>query len=195
MLNKINILFADRREHRSERVTLKPQTSDDIDIYLKLWSNPEVTKLIAVMQNKSEEEMKKTFATMLGYFEKEFMFRYTIWHNETNSKIGSFGVNAINRVSSRVDIGFLLLPEYWNQGIISEIIEMMLKYLFGEIRLNKVCANTAEDNIACWKLLEKSGFRQEGILKEHNYRENEDKFYDDIRYGILRKEWEKGNNN
>ena len=110
MNNKIDNIFEERRKHNSGRVTLKPRTAEDFDVYYNLWTNDEVVKYIS-FQKKTEEELQKQFDNILGYVEKKFIFGYTIFCNDTNKKIGSFGIHAINKVSSRVDIGYLLLPE------------------------------------------------------------------------------------
>ena len=188
MQNKIDSIFEERREHSAERITLKPQTSEDFDIYYKLWTNEEVIKYIS-FPKKTEEELQKTFDTIFAYKDKGYFFKYIIFLKGTNEKIGNFGINAISKLSSRVDIGYLLLPEYWNKGIMSEIIEMMLNYLFNEIHLNKICASTFMENIASRKVLEKFGFKLEGVLKKHNYIEKTDKYNDDAKYGLLRREW------
>jgi len=137
MQNKIDSIFEEPRKHNSGRVTLKPQTTEDFDIYYKLWTNEQVIKYIS-FPKKTEEELQKTFNTIFAYKDKGYFFKYIIFLKDTNEKIGNFGINAINKLSSRVDIGYLLLPEYWNKGIMTEVVEMMLEYLFNEIRLNLV---------------------------------------------------------
>ena len=189
MQNKIDSIFDEPREHITKRVTLKPQIPEDFDIYYKLWTNDDVLYFLERSQ-KTEEELQKLYDSILAYSEKKYFFKYIIFLKDTNEKIGSFGINAINKLSSRVDIGYLLLPEYWSRGIISEVIEMMLEYLFIEIKLNKICATSNYDNIASRKVLEKFGFEVEGILKEQTYIGNLGKFCDDAKYGLLREEWE-----
>jgi RimJ/RimL family protein N-acetyltransferase len=190
MQNKIDSIFEERKEHSSKRVTLKPRTAEDFDIYYKLWTNDEVVKFIS-FPKKTEEELQKQFENILGYMEKKFTFGYTIFCNDAKKKIGSFGIHAISKISSRVDIGYLLLPEYWNKGIMSELVKMMLDYLFNEINLNKVCATAFMDNTASRKVLEKFGFQLEGVLKSHNYIEIKDKYYDDAKYRLLREDYAK----
>ncbi len=189
MQNEIDSIFDEPREHSTERVTLKPQTPEDFDIYYKLWTDDEVLNFLE-FHKRSKEELHKAFDSYLVYFEKKYFFRFIIVTND-KKKIGSFGIQLISKNSSRVDISYLLLPEYWNSGIMSEVVEMMLEYLFNEIQLNKVCATTNYNNIASKKVLEKFGFKLEGILKEQTYLENLGRYTDQARYGLLRNEYEK----
>jgi RimJ/RimL family protein N-acetyltransferase len=189
MQNKIESIFEDSKEHRTERLTLKPHKSDDLDIYSKIWTNEQVLRYIPISPKKNEEDLKRSFNLVMDYIASKGSFRYTIYLNETNVKIGYFAINAIDRVSSRVNLGCFILPEYWNKGILTEIIEMMLKYLFDEIELNKICTTINYDNIAARKVLEKSGFRLEALLKKHDYVEEEDKYSDVGKYGVLREKF------
>ena len=55
--------------------------------------------------------------------------------------------------------------EYKGRGIASKATELILKYGFYKLGLNKIYLYTEIGNIAAQKLFEKIGFKKEGLLK------------------------------
>ena len=190
MQNQIDHIFKKSKHLETNQVILKPTTKDDFDCFRACYSNLQVRRLFSLSAPKSEAESKETFEKLLSMQDQKYYFMFTIIHKKTNKKIGDFNIHAIEKNSSRVDIGYALLPEYWNKGIMTEVLKMVFKYLFEEIHLHKVCAYTNAENIASRQVLEKCGFRLEGTLKEHNHYFHLDRFCDEMKYGLLRKEYE-----
>ncbi len=85
-------------------------------------------------------------------------------------------------------IGISLLPEFRGRGIGSIAQRLFAAHLFRQTPTNRVQADTALDNIAEQRALEKAGFVQEGIVRGCEWRN--DRWHDHILYGITRKEWE-----
>ena len=102
--------------------------------------------------------------------------------------IGSIGIYHSEPSSTQiVEIGYWLAKPYWGQGIISKAIEAFVKYSFEELNVLRIFAKVFDRNISSWRVLEKAGFKLEGIQRQHIYREGE--FLDDRLYGLLKSEW------
>ena len=63
----------------------------------------------------------------------------------------------------------------------------MLKFAFNKLKLHRIYAKLFESNIASKKVLEKVGFKLEGIAREHRYRYG--KWHNELHYGILKREF------
>jgi len=87
------------------------------------------------------------------------------------------------------NIGYDLLPAYRRQGIMTEALTEVLLYGFETIGLNRVEAFVDPRNIASIQLLQKLGFRQDGILKERTHFRG--RFRDDVCFSLLAREWRK----
>ena len=85
--------------------------------------------------------------------------------------------------NKRVEIGYIIDPAHHRRGIATEAVSAMLDFCFGELRLHRVQAFTHPDNIASRKLVEKLGFRREGLLRD-NLRVGDD-WRDDVLYALL----------
>ena len=76
-----------------------------------------------------------------------------------------------------------LLPDYWNLGYATEITKALVSYAFEDIGIERVEALAMSLNIASCKVLEKSGFTLEGILR--HFTKIKDKYYDVCYYSII----------
>ncbi len=63
------------------------------------------------------------------------------------------------------ELGYILNPRYQRQGYASEAAAALLRYGFSALGIHRVTAYCSPENVASWKLLEKVGFRREGLLK------------------------------
>ena len=69
-----------------------------------------------------------------------------------------------------------------------EAIGLMLEYAFMQLNLNRVFLQVHADNARAIHVYEKCGFRREGCLRAHFYRDG--LYIDAVQMGILRGEWE-----
>ena len=67
---------------------------------------------------------------------------------------------------NKAEIGFWLLPQFWNKGIASEALKAAILYWKKERGLHRLEGFVEEGNTASSKLLEKAGFNYEGKMKE-----------------------------
>lgn len=136
---------------------------DFSDIW-RLQSNPEAMRYIRTPETDPEavrERLQKwaqyaQASPGLGVFaieikEKNAFAGYcTARHVDYNPDTGEF------------EIGYALLPEFWGQGLVSELVPHLAAYLFKVSGTPKIVAFTDPENIASQKVLLKNGFRTIG---------------------------------
>lgn len=83
----------------------------------------------------------------------------------TNQLLGDLAVHFID--AHQVEVGFTVAPQHHKQGIATEALQCLLKYLFTELSRHRVIAITDCLNIASIAVLEKVGFRREGHFKQN----------------------------
>ena len=66
---------------------------------------------------------------------------------------------------------FLGKKKYWGKGYATEARILMLKYAFFDRGLNRIWAKVLEGNQGALKMLEKSGYRQEGVLRQASFKD------------------------
>jgi [ribosomal protein S5]-alanine N-acetyltransferase len=79
------------------------------------------------------------------------------------------------------------MRDYWNKGIMTRCLNNVLVFGFKNMELNRIEARTMVDNYASQRLLEKTGFKKEGV--QRGYRIIRGKSTDVILYGIVKDEY------
>jgi aminoglycoside 6'-N-acetyltransferase len=85
-------------------------------------------------------------------------------------------------------IGIALLPEWRGMGYGTIAQQLLVDHLFEVCNANRVQSDTAIDNPAEQRALEKAGFVREGVVRSAEYRNG--RYYDHVLYGVLRDEWQ-----
>ena len=94
------------------------------------------------------------------------------------------------------ELGYILNPYYQRQGYASEAAFALLQTGFSAAAIHRVVAHCNPENTASWKLLEKIGFRREGLLKKEVFfrrgTNGEPLWTDTFVYAILEEEFPHG---
>ena len=84
------------------------------------------------------------------------------------------------------EIGYWIGEPYWNKGITSQAIKLLINYGFNNLDLIRIDTGVFESNKASCRVLEKSGFEFEGIFKKSIIKNGI--IFNEMRYGIIKKE-------
>lgn len=93
--------------------------------------------------------------------------RWGIVLKDEDAIIGSCGYYGFHTWNRRASIGYELDRNHWRKGNMSEALSVILEFGYREMELNRVEAVVMPENIASVKMLEKLGFRNEGLLAEY----------------------------
>ncbi|PSL40161.1 RimJ/RimL family protein N-acetyltransferase [Planomicrobium soli] len=137
----------------------------------------------------SEEESRAFVDTVLLDASKEprsrFVFAIVLSESEKLIGAGEFNVQSIaNRVG---EIGYIVNPAYWGQGIATETARRLVEFGFSELGLHRIYATCDPRNIASQKILEKIGMVKEGLMREDLLMK--DGWRDSLLYSVLEQEW------
>ncbi len=84
-------------------------------------------------------------------------------------------------------IGYMLIKDERGKGYGSEVVQMIVDYLFLHKAVVRVQAETHPDNKASQRVLEKAGFTMEGLIRKSFF--SRGAYRDTAMYSILRDEW------
>lgn len=109
---------------------------------------------------------------------------------ENDLHIGNIKLGPINWIHRFADISLLIGEKaYWGKGIATEAIMAVTRFAFDVLNLNKLQAGCYSKNIGSAKAFIKTGFTQEGVLKNHWIVSGE--YQDEIILGLCGSEWRK----
>jgi N-acetyltransferase len=94
----------------------------------------------------------------------------------------------LNKSNRQLEIGSWLHPEFWGQGINTEVKYLVLSLCFEELKTIRVQFKTDKTNIRSRRALEKIGANLEGIIRNERIRED-GTYRDAAIFSILDQEW------
>ena len=87
----------------------------------------------------------------------------------------------INRYSA--EVGYFVGEQYWNRGYATEALRLVGNFAQFKHGLKRLYATVFDSNLASMRVLEKAGFKKEGIMKSSAVKD--DKILDEHLYGLV----------
>nr|WP_300308957.1 GNAT family N-acetyltransferase [Halomonas sp.] len=117
--------------------------------------------------------------------------RGAAWHfaiiddseKEGNEVIGACGFNRISLLHRWASIGYWLRRDRWGQGIMLACVRTLLQVGISELNVHRLEIRCAEDNKRSRAIPERLGFRQEGVLRDCEW--VNDQALSHVVYGLL----------
>jgi ribosomal-protein-alanine N-acetyltransferase len=181
----IEINFHPFKNLETERLLLRRVSKDDLNEILELRGNPETMKFIPRPLVKTEEDALNHFKMIDEKIEKNEGINWAITVKGNPKLIGIIGHYRIQPENHRCEIGYMILPQYKGQGIVTEAIKAVLEYGFEDMNMHSIEAVIDPDNIASERVLQKNGFVKEAHILENEYYDG--KFWDTVIYSILKR--------
>ncbi|WP_224270536.1 GNAT family N-acetyltransferase [Haloprofundus salinisoli] len=75
----------------------------------------------------------------------------------------------LDETNGNAELGYWITPEAQDRGYATDAARTLARYAFDERRLDKLTARVREPNAASVRVLEKLGFREEGVLREQEF--------------------------
>lgn len=150
----------------TERLLLRKPAADDIPKLYSIFSDPEATRFYDVEPFRSVSEAEDLLESLLWRYSMEMQIRWAICWKEDKALLGTCGFHSVEKLHNKAEIGYELHPDAWGKGVMSEALDAIIRYGFICMDLNRIEAVCLPENAASKKLLEKKGFKIEGILRK-----------------------------
>ncbi|MBG3874258.1 N-acetyltransferase [Staphylococcus xylosus] len=155
----------------------------DIDDINELHNLTEVTKY-QTWKTQSNEETKQFLREVI---KQDSNVVYNVLVNpDTDKVIGTIQL-VIDEVNKSAEIEFIIHPNYWNNGIATNIAKTIIKYAFKVLKLNRVAASIDSNNTVARMVLQNLEMKLEGVLRENRLVDGG--YRDTLSYAILRSEY------
>lgn len=152
----------------TERTRLKLIEISDLDNIHKLHSFPETDEFNALGIPENKEETKSIIEPWIAENNLSKIKNYTvaIQNKSDNEFIGLFGLKIGNEKYKRGEVWYKILPQFWKKGYATETLNAVLNFGFETLKLHRIEAGCAVDNIGSIKVLEKAGMIREGRKRQ-----------------------------
>jgi len=139
------------------RIILRQFILEDVQAVYDLNSNLEVQKYTGDEVLASLERAREVITqTSFGDYKDHGYGRWAVVHKQDDKVIGFAGLKYLPEIDE-TDIGYRFLPEYWGQGIATEVSQPIIDYGFEKLDLTRIIGIAMQENIASQKVLEKIG--------------------------------------
>lgn len=149
----------------TERLILREIVESDDEFMLDLLNQPSFIKYIGDRNVRNLEQSRDFIETRYrkSYEENGFGL-YAVELKEDQTTIGMCGFVKRETLPD-ADIGFAFLPQFEKKGFAFESASAVMNYGREVLNLQRVLAITSQDNESSVRLLEKLGFRSDGLIK------------------------------
>lgn len=172
----------------TRRLQLSQLVAGDALALFEYRSDPEVCRY----QSFEPGALANVEAFISGLQSNEFgtagtWFQFGIRLRESGALIGDIGAHFMSDDPRQVEIGFTVSPKYQGQGVGTEAVSGLLRYLLVDCGKHRVIASVDPRNEACIKLLERVGMRREAHFRQSLWFKGE--WVDDLVYAVLKSDW------
>lgn len=178
--------------YRTERLSLRPITADDIDATWEYRRLEEVTTWTGSWLTSRDEWAQKVDARRDSLLVAE----------HDGSIVGDFmilvidgwvqqGADPAPGAQREAELGWTVDPRHAGRGYATEIGRALLTLAFAELGLRRVVANAFADNAPSLRIMERLGMRRETYAVKDSYHARRG-WIDGVQYAMLREEYEVG---
>ena len=164
---------------KTKDFTLRPIKISDVKIYFEMMQDPLTKKGFMSVPNtlaETKKEIKGYISGMNAKKSTDEMFAI-----EVNGEFAGYvHVNKLNQehFEHRANIGYCLHPKFRGKGLTVKAVKLLSNYVFKKYKLKRLDGWCRTFNKASAKVLERSGFKLEGILRKNKYKNG--KYLDDM---------------
>ena len=169
---------------RGERIELRLVRENDLSTFYELLTNLETRGSYFPLGVTSEPKLQAEFSKNGFWDQEEGMLLMVDSEGEILGEIEYF---PITHYLQGYEISYQLFgQQHAGKGYTTEAVNLLLGYLFGRKRVNRMQLNIHPSNVASKKVAEKCGFTFEGIMRGCWFHQGE--FHDLEVWSILRDE-------
>jgi [ribosomal protein S5]-alanine N-acetyltransferase len=145
------------------RVTLRAPTLDDAEpLFERIVSDPEVSRYMSWRTHADVDETRRVITDIFNVGGE------TTWIIELRDGDGPIGVCGWRRPQPHIiDFGYFLGRRWWGQGLMSEVVQLLLDKAKRDPSVYRVTAHCHVDNAGSAALLQRSGLTLEGRMARY----------------------------
>jgi len=172
--------------YEGQHIRLRAYTKADLPLAVAFLNEPETRRLLApgpMFPFKLEDE-EKWYDSFNGMSLGDYNFAIETLQESTY--IGGCGIKDTDQKNRFAEIGIFLGRNYTDRGYGTEAMQLLSRFCFDELNLNKVKVHVYAFNPRAIRCYEKLGFQKEGVLRDEVFRDGA--YHNVITMGLLRAE-------
>jgi RimJ/RimL family protein N-acetyltransferase len=176
----------------SERLLLRPFTTDDFESLFAIQSRPDVARWL-YWEARDEGEVRAALRKKIDgsrLADDGDSLSLAVVLKTSSEVIGDGTLFLLSAEHRQGEIGFVFHPDHHGHGYATETAGLLLELAFGEFGLHRVIGRLEPRNAASARVLERVGMRREAHFRENEFIKGE--WQSELVYAILEHEWHAG---
>ncbi len=170
-----------------DKLILRPLCESDLERMVVWINDPQIRKFITTYLPMTMKQ-EKGWLDKMSSSNKNIVFAVIKKHN--GEHIGNMGIQNIDWRNGTATFGFMIGEKgHWRKGYGTEMLELMLEYVFNTLRLRRVESCVLDPNEGSIKVHKMCGFKQIGIFNKKYLVDG--KYLDEILFELLKEDWMK----
>ena len=166
-------------ELKTERLTLKSPTENDVDVLFELMSDNSITTFLSWEAHKNIETTKSVIQSLIRSQKENRGYHWCIWCN--NNIIGLVSLIDVKRTIrtwtlNRCELSYWISPGYQGRGFATEASRAVVDFGFYNLYFHKLIIAHAADNVESESICKKLGFVE--YAHEHDAFKKNEKWHD-----------------
>ena len=170
---------------QTERLILRGWRLDDLDDFYEYSQSPDVGPMAGWEPHSGKDV---SLNILKSFIEKDEVWAITL--KETGKAIGSLGLHPEENKGNYYakSVGFVLSPDYWGKGYMTEAVKRVIQYVFDEMSVDILTVFHFPHNLRSKRVIEKCGFEYEITLKQ-TQKIYDGQVFDSVCYSLLKSDY------
>ena len=165
-------------------LVLRPVSRKDAADIFAYASDPEVARYVLWDPHTSLSDTRGYIRYLRRMYRQGLPSSWVMELKPAGKVIGSIGFVWYSPENQSAELGYSLARSCWNRGLATQALSAVSRAAFAALPLNRIEAQHDLRNPASGRVMEKCGFRREGILRSRIY--NKGEFVDVALWSLLR---------
>jgi len=151
-------------------VQLRAIEREDVPLFVSWLNDAEVRRYLSIYYPISRAQEEKWFANLETHPIAEQPLMIETLVDGTWKPLGNISFLNVDQRCANAELGlFIGEKEFWNRGIGTKAIGLMLDYGFGMLNFHRIFLRVLEENKRGIHCYEKIGFQYEGSMREASF--------------------------
>ncbi|HHT77667.1 MAG TPA: GNAT family N-acetyltransferase [Clostridiaceae bacterium] len=150
-------------EMSTERLILRPLVMEDAEKVFSRWAgDPDNTRFMQWDTHKDISVTREWLNTEVLALKDDHHYNWAVINKEDGEIIGSMGFY-MNGDKGLFEIGYIIMKSFWGRGLVTEAAKRIILFAKEKLGAKEMFAKHAVDNIGSGRVLEKLGFKFQGL--------------------------------
>lgn len=157
---------ADMPVLQASRLHLRGLRASDSDDLFAVFSDPRAMRYWSSPPMTEPAQAAAYIEQIQAWFAGRGGMQWGIVRPDDDRVIGTVTLFLFSPEHRRCEVGFILAPQRWGQGLASEAVTRALAWAFDSLGMQRIEADVDPRNERSQRMLERLGFQREGVMRE-----------------------------